>query len=88
MVIGFLAPGVQYVNRRAKLTPYRRPKLTPLFGSVDGSARPGEAGRGCAAGAGAGPVISKGEEASYAMLEAPAFIAGLDDVAVMREAVQ
>src|SRR5450631_1399346 len=60
-------------------TPYRRPKLTPLFGSVDGSARPGEAGRGCAAGASAGPVISKGEEASCAMLEAPAFVAGLDD---------
>ena len=44
--------------------------------------------RGCAAGASAGPVISKGEEASYAMLEALAFVAGLDDVAVVREAVE
>ena len=42
------------VNRRAKLTPDRRPKLTPPFGKgADGSARPGGAGRGCAAGASA-----------------------------------
>ena len=41
------------VNRRPKLTPYRRPKLTPLVRGSDGSARPGGAGRGCAAGASA-----------------------------------
>src|SRR5271166_4358120 len=38
------------VNRRRKVTPDRRPKLTPCS---DGSARPGGAGRGCAAGASA-----------------------------------
>ena len=41
------------VNRRPKLTPYRRPKLTPPVKGSDGSARPGGAGRGCAAGASA-----------------------------------
>src|SRR4051794_31331343 len=35
-----------------------------------------------------GPVISEVEEASFAMLEAPAFVAGLDDVAVMGEAIE
>jgi hypothetical protein len=33
------------------VTPDRRPKLTPLVKGADGSARPGGAGRGCAAGA-------------------------------------
>ena len=43
------------VNRRPKLTPDRRPKLTPcLVVARNGSARPGGAGRGCAAGASAG----------------------------------
>ena len=41
------------VNRRRKVTPDRRPKLTPPLRSADGSARPGGAGRGCAAGASA-----------------------------------
>ncbi len=41
------------VNRRPKLTPDRRPNLTPLAKGADGSARPGGAGRGCAAGASA-----------------------------------
>jgi hypothetical protein len=41
------------VNRRAILTPDRHPKLTPLSRCWVGSARPGEAGRGCAAGASA-----------------------------------
>ena len=36
-------------------TPDRRPKLTPVGDArADGSARPGGAGRGCAAGASAG----------------------------------
>ena len=42
------------VNRRPILTPNRRPKLTRLLKGGDGSARPGGAGRGCAAGASAG----------------------------------
>jgi len=43
------------VNRRPKLTPDRRSKLTPcLVVARNGSARPGGAGRGCAAGASAG----------------------------------
>ena len=42
------------VNRRPKLTPDRRPKLTlSVVTRADGSARPGGAGRGCAAGASA-----------------------------------
>ena len=41
------------VNRRAKLTPDRRPKLTPLLACTTGSARPGGTGRGCGAGASA-----------------------------------
>jgi hypothetical protein len=42
------------VNRRPKLTPDRRSKLTPcLVVARNGSARPGGAGRGCAAGASA-----------------------------------
>ena len=41
------------VNRRAKLTPDRRPKLTPRLACTTGSARPGEIGRGCGAGASA-----------------------------------
>ena len=41
------------VNRRAKLTPDRRPKLTPLLACTAGSARPGGTGRGCGAGASA-----------------------------------
>jgi len=44
---------LDHVNRRAKLTPYRRPKLTPLTSCTPGSARPGGAGWGCAAGASA-----------------------------------
>ena len=44
----------QGVNRRPKLTPDRRSKLTPfLVVARSGSARPGGAGRGCAAGASA-----------------------------------
>ena len=44
-----------FVNRRPKLTPDRRSKLTPcLVVARNGSARPGGAGRGCAAGASAG----------------------------------
>ncbi len=42
------------VNRRPKLTPDRRPKLTlSVVTRAAGSARPGGAGRGCAAGASA-----------------------------------
>src|SRR5271166_4027297 len=62
-VIGFLGLGGLFtahitgnlviVNRRRKVTPDRRPKLTPLVKGADGSARPGGAGRGCAAGASA-----------------------------------
>jgi len=45
---------VLHVNRRPKLTPDRRSKLTPcLVVARNGSARPGGAGRGCAAGASA-----------------------------------
>src|SRR5271154_1806311 len=43
--------GRRRVNRRAKLTPDRRPKLTPLMACTTGSARPGGTGRGCGAGA-------------------------------------
>src|ERR1700691_5728009 len=58
-------------------------KIGPFWGlGADGSARPGEAGRGCAAGAGAGseepPVRGSG-----AVLEAPAVVASFNDVAVM-----
>src|SRR5208283_647814 len=65
---------MSYVNRRRKVTPDRRPKLTPLVKGSDGSARPGGAGRGCAAGAsavrrGAGEVGRSG-----AVLEAPALV--------------
>src|SRR5208282_4105208 len=61
-----------------------RPKLTPLKETgVVGSARPGEAGRGCAAGPSAG-----WRGGSGAVLEAPAFVAGLGDVAVVSEAVE
>ncbi|MGO9772029.1 MAG: hypothetical protein ACLPSW_21270, partial [Roseiarcus sp.] len=54
----FLATGrpvfIAIVNRRPKLTPDRRPKLTlSVVTRADGSARPGGAGRGCAAGASA-----------------------------------
>ena len=42
------------VNRRGKLTPDRRPILTPLSDGLGGSARAGGAGRGCGAGASAG----------------------------------
>src|SRR5258707_15343701 len=45
-----------------------------------GSARPGAAGRDCAAGANAGTL--------GAVLEAPALVAGLDDVAVVGEAIE
>ena len=45
--------GVVCVNRRAKLTPDRRPKLTPRLACTTGSARPGGTGRGCGAGASA-----------------------------------
>lgn len=49
------APRPGTVNRRPKLTPDRRSKLTPcLVVARNGSARPGGAGRGCAAGASAG----------------------------------
>jgi hypothetical protein len=41
------------VNRRAKLTPDRRAKLTPRLACTTGSARPGGTGRGCGAGASA-----------------------------------
>ena len=63
-------------------------KIDPRFVTgTDGSARPGGAGRGCAAGASVGrlgAVVSS----SSAVLEAPAFVAGLDDVAVMGEAIE
>ncbi len=76
------------VNRRANGTPDRRAKGTPcLVTNVGCSARPGGAGRVCAAGASAsygGAVFGR----SGAVLEAPALVAGLDDVAVMGEAVE
>ena len=52
-----------------------------------GSARLGEAGMGCAAGASAdrrGAVVVR----SGAVLEAPTLIAGLDDVAVVGETIK
>ena len=46
--------GLPGVNRRRTLTTNRRPRLTPIFGTdAAGSARPGGASPGCAAGAGA-----------------------------------
>ena len=53
LISAFTRTQIAAVNRRPKLTPYRRPKLTPLVRGSDGSARPGGAGRGCAAGASA-----------------------------------
>src|SRR5271157_5920244 len=62
--------------------------IDPCFvKGADGSARPGGAGRGCAAEASAGR-RGAGVPRSGAVLEAPALVAGLDDVAVMREAIE
>src|SRR5664279_5362016 len=54
----------------------------------NGSDRPGGAGWGCAAGAIAGRRRADCLESSGAVLEAPAFVSGLDDVAMMGEAVE
>ena len=51
--------------------------------SPGGSGRPGGAGRGCGAGASAG-----WSALVVAALEAPAVVAGLDDVAVMGETIE
>ena len=51
-----------------------------------GSARRGEAGPGCAAGAGA--VALRSGLKIRRVFEAPAVVAGLDNVAVMGEAVE
>ena len=76
------------VNRRGNGPPDRRARGTPWFVTDrGGSAGLGEAGLGCAAGASAdrrGAVVVR----SGAVLEAPTLIAGLDDVAVMGEAVE
>jgi len=58
------------VNRLAKLTPDRRPILTPLSQSA------------------AAPEVDGVEGGSGAVLEAPAVVAGLDDLAMVREAVE
>ena len=79
--------GIAKVNRRRTLTLDRRPKLTPILGGARvalapaelvGVAQPGRARIGelrCC-------------WRSGAVLEAPALVAGLDDVAVMGEAVE
>src|SRR6266481_3785922 len=64
-----------FVNRLANLTPL----WAPGFG---GSARAVGAGRGCGDGASAGCVIV------VAAFEAPAVIAGLDDVAMVGQAIE
>ena len=49
--VAHLLQAPRRVNRRRTLTPDRRPKLTRFVTAANGSARPGEAGQGCAAGA-------------------------------------
>ncbi len=76
-----LRPGrTRCVNRHAILTPYRGLILTPLALSWPGAAQPSfnaaEPGQRCC--------IS----ALRPVFEAPAFVAGLDYLAVMREAVE
>ncbi len=64
-----------FVNRLANLTPL----WAPGFG---GSARAVGAGRGCGDGASAGCVIV------VAAFEAPAVVAGVDDVAMVRQTLR
>lgn len=69
------------VNERQNGTLDFHPKGTPMLRlGRSGSARPGAAGRDCAAGANAGTL--------GAILEAPALVAGLDDVPVVGEAIE
>jgi hypothetical protein len=71
------------VHRRSKGPPGRHPKGTPCPSFWTISARAVGTGRGCGDGASAGWRIIIGSA-----LEAPAVIAGLDDVAVVRQAIE
>ena len=69
------------VNRRPNLTPDRRPILTPLKStSPDHGARP--------VGAGGGEGASAGGVSVRSGFEAPAVVPGLEDVAVVGQAIQ
>ena len=61
----------------------RRPILTPLAACFGGSDRAVGAGRGCGDGASAGCRVIVGSA-----FEAPAIVAGLDDVAVVGQAIE
>ena len=71
------------VNRLPNLTPDRRAILTPVAACFGGSDRAVGAGRGCGDGASAGCRVIVGSA-----FEAPAVVAGLDDVAVVGQAIE
>ena len=74
----------QCVNRLAILPPDRRPKLTPCRVNTDASARVAAAGGGCGGVARAGPLSRRFRRGAWNRQ----LVAGLDDVAVMREPVE
>src|SRR6516164_1330991 len=83
MATGGSCHGQPIVNRRLKGTPPIGVQPGPLRSACSaGSARVVGAGRGCGDGASAGCLIV------VAAFEAPAVVAGLDDVAVMGQAVE
>src|SRR6202167_6640296 len=72
----------------SNFAPRSASKIDPILETgAAGSARPGEAGLGCAAGASADRWRA-GIVRSGAVLEAPTLIAGLDDVAVVGETIE
>ena len=67
-----------------KIAPRLESKAEPLVVDTDASARVAAAGRGCGGDARAGSL----PQSSDAVLEAPALVAGLDDVAVVGQTVE
>src|SRR5690349_8139862 len=79
------AAGHRICQSACKVDPGSASKIDPMPCATV-SARPGGAGRGCATRSGAGDWLSA--LALRAVLEAPGFVPGLDDLAVMGEAIE